>query len=328
MSKAPQLSLFGGAAPSGKVGPAKVSDEVAALGARLPKNLYLGTSSWSFPGWEGIVYDRKASEALLAREGLAAYARHPLFKTVGIDRTYYAPIERRAYAEYAAQVPADFRFLAKAGEALTTARYPDHARYGARRGRANPDFLSLSYAEDYVVGPFIEGLGKNAGVLLFQFAPQDVPAMGGAGGFATRVHELLSRLPRGPVYAVEARNRELLTPDYLQALQDVGAVHCLNIHPTMPGIAAQAELTHTENAPALVCRWMLAPGFTYETAKGRYEPFDELVDESPQTRLELTREIKRKLETGVPVYVIVNNKAEGSSPLSVEKLAGEIVRAE
>lgn len=333
MPKPPQLDLFGGAAKkAGKepVGPAAVAEEVRALGAKQPRQLYLGTSSWSFPGWEGIVYDRKASHAELAREGLAAYAGHPLFRTVGIDRTYYAPIEKSVYAEYAEQVPDDFRFLAKASEALTVARYPDHARYGSRRGQRNPDFLSLSYAEDYVVGPFMEGLREKAGVLLLQFAPQDLSVMGGTGGgagaFADRVHELLARLPRGPVYAVEIRNKELLTPQYRQALESAGAVHCLNIHPAMPGIAAQAELALSEKAPALVCRWMLAPGLTYDTAKSRYEPFDELVDEAPQTRLDISREVQRKLKSGVPAYVIANNKAEGSSPLTLIKLAGEVLR--
>ncbi|MCB0220000.1 MAG: DUF72 domain-containing protein [Chrysiogenetes bacterium] len=329
MSKPPQLDLFG-AAPkkAGKepVGPAALSEEIRALGKALPPKLYLGTSSWSFPGWEGIVYDRKASHAELAREGLAAYGRHPLLRTVGIDRTYYAPIEKSVYAEYAGQVPADFRFLAKASEALTVARYPDHARYGSRRGQKNPDFLSLSYAEDYVVGPFMEGLREKAGVLLLQFAPQDVSAMGGAAGFADRIHELLARLPKGPVYAVEIRNKELLTPQYREALGAAGAVHCLNIHPAMPGISAQAEMALSEKAPALVCRWMLAPGLTYDTAKNRYEPFDELVDEAPQTRLDIAREVIRKLKAGTPAYVIANNKAEGSSPLTLIKLAGEVLR--
>lgn len=324
MAKPPQLDLFGTAPQAQSVGPAAVSEEVKALGARLPRNLYLGTSSWSFPGWEGIVYDQAASHAALAREGLAAYARHPLFRSVGIDRTYYAPIEKSVYAEYAAQVPADFRFLAKAGEALTVARYPDHARYGSRRGKKNPDFLSLSYAEDYVVGPFLEGLKEKAGVLLFQFAPQDVTAMGGAAGFAERVHELIARLPKGPIYAVEVRNKELLTPEYAAALSEAGAVHCLNIHPAMPGVAAQHDFL--ENAPALVCRWMLAPGLTYDTAKGRYEPFNELVDEAPETRISIAREVTRKLKAGVPAYIIANNKAEGSSPLTLIKLAGEILR--
>jgi uncharacterized protein YecE (DUF72 family) len=65
---------------------------MVALARHLSPQLYLGTSSWTFPGWQGLVYDRAASASVLARYGLAAYARHPLLRTVGLDRTFYAPI--------------------------------------------------------------------------------------------------------------------------------------------------------------------------------------------------------------------------------------------
>ena len=39
--------------------------------------------SWSFPGWSGLVYDRASTETELARNGLGAYAAHPLFRSVG-----------------------------------------------------------------------------------------------------------------------------------------------------------------------------------------------------------------------------------------------------
>ena len=82
-----QLSLFDDA---DGVDPAAVEDEVRALGVALPARIHLGTSSWSFPGWTGLVYalrnGKPATEQVLARHGLAAYARHPLFRTVKIGR--------------------------------------------------------------------------------------------------------------------------------------------------------------------------------------------------------------------------------------------------
>src|SRR5262245_47355549 len=89
-----QLDLFHtpAAAPLPVVGSAAVPPAQATVAQRLARGVYLGTSSWSFPGWQGIVYDGRASETQLARHGLAAYARHPLLRAVGIDRTYYAPM--------------------------------------------------------------------------------------------------------------------------------------------------------------------------------------------------------------------------------------------
>ncbi|HEY8075648.1 MAG TPA: DUF72 domain-containing protein, partial [Labilithrix sp.] len=76
-----QLGLFG--EPSIE---ANVTDEDRAIAARVPRWIHFGTSSWSFPGWKGIVWRGSPSEQELARHGLGALATHPLFRTVGLDR--------------------------------------------------------------------------------------------------------------------------------------------------------------------------------------------------------------------------------------------------
>jgi len=44
----------------------------------LPSDIRLGTSSWFFPGWRGLVYEGIHPQAMLSRKGLAAYAQIPL----------------------------------------------------------------------------------------------------------------------------------------------------------------------------------------------------------------------------------------------------------
>ena len=121
-----QLGLFDGAQEPATVpvGPAPVPTELRAAAARLPRSLHLGTSSWSFPGWAGIVYDRLASETVLARHGLGAYASHPLLRTVGVDRTFYRSIPAAEFRAMADAVPGDFRFLVKADRLLTSVTDP------------------------------------------------------------------------------------------------------------------------------------------------------------------------------------------------------------
>jgi len=99
-----QLDLFGSTPASRRsVGPAPQPDAIVDLGRRLPPDVRLGTSSWSFPGWGDLVWDREATPGALARGGLAAYAAHPLLRTVGLDRTYYGPMPREAMAALIAQ---------------------------------------------------------------------------------------------------------------------------------------------------------------------------------------------------------------------------------
>jgi len=335
MRREQQLTLFGDAGePPGRersphgVAPAAVADELRALAARLPTALHLGTSSWSFPGWAGIVYDSAASTTALARRGLQAYAQHPLLRTVGIDRTYYAPLEADDFARYADQVPDDFRFLVKAPERCTLAVFPHHERYGEERGAPNSLFLDPAYAVDAICAPVAEGLGPKAGVVVFQFPPQPAAALGGPRRFAERLQNFLAALPHELVYAVELRTASLLTPAYAQALRATGACHCLNVHPSMPAPAAQAAFAVLPSAPALVVRWMLGHGLAYDDARERYLPFDRLAAEDPATRTAIAEICRADARRRRPAYIVINNKAEGSAPLSAFKLAAAIAAAQ
>ena len=320
-----QLDLFGAPAPppaAPKVGPAPHPPELHALAGRLPAGLHLGTSSWSFPGWTGFVWDREVPESMLSKEGLSAYARHPLFRTVGVDRTYYAPVTAEVFRRYAESTPAPFRFLVKAAEGCVLARFPHHARYGAQRGLENPRFLDAAWATDAVVQPFVEGLGKKAGPLVFQFPPQELSRLGGEQGFLEHLDRFLGALPRGPLYAVEVRNAALLGPHLAAVLQLHGAVPVLSAWGNLPDVERQAGLLSALQRQALVVRWMLPPGVTYEEARSQFEPFSELAAPDPGTRGRIARLVRAFTQGNArPAWVIVNNKAEGSSPLSVVELA-------
>jgi uncharacterized protein YecE (DUF72 family) len=255
---------------------------------------------------------------MLARRGLAAYARHPLLRAVGIDRTFYAPVEASVLAAYAEAVPDDFRFLVKAPAAVTS---PYRLGSGGGPREPNPEFMSASLATDVAVAPFVEGLGRRAGALVLQFPPLG-RAAAGPERFAENLARFLGRLPRGPVYAVELRDRELAGEPYREALRATGATHCVSVHPRMPSPDRQAALVDPDGP--LVVRWMLHAGLEYDDAKARYAPFDRLVDEDPGTRESLASLAISALGAGREVIVIANNKAEGSAPLSVFRLGGRI----
>lgn len=293
------------------MGPAPIPDRVRALAARLPQRVRLGTSSWSFPGWRGIVYDRPAPEGLLAREGLAAYARHPLLRTVSLDRTYYAPLSADALADYAAQVPEGFRFLVKGASQCTSPR--------------EATFLDPAFATERVVGPCLEGLRTRSGPLVFQFPPLPQSQLKHPERFAERLHRFLDGLPRGPLIAVEVRDRRLLGRAYAEALAATGAWPCLSLHPRLPALAEQRTLTGAGLEGPLIVRWMLHPGRAYDEARAAYAPFDRLQEEDPAARESVADLAAAHLARGHEVYVTINNKAEGSAPLSVLRLAERLV---
>ncbi len=297
--------------------PAAVNEMQRTLAQRLPSMLYLGTSSWSFPGWSGLVYDRKASESTLARVGLESYAKHPLFRSVGVDKTFYRPAPRGEFERLAAQVPASFRFLVKMWRGVVE-------REPFTPSTAPSAFLDARVAEVECVRPAVEGLGEKAGPLLFQFPPMRLAGAGAAREFLGGLRRFLAGLPRGPLYAVEVRNRTLVGAELGELLADAGAAPCLTVHPTMPDVETQSRELALDPARPLVMRWMLRGNHEYEEAKDLYAPFDRLVEPDDASRDALARLARAALDAGIGTWIIVNNKAEGSSPLSVERLAARI----
>ena len=305
------------------VGPAPVPHETTEIARQLPRELYLGTSSWFFPGWRGLVWDRAAPETTLARHGLEVYSRHPLLKTVCIDRAFHAPLERAQYAAYAEQVPERFRFVVKAPSLCTTA----WTRPEGGKPVGNPSFLDARVAIETFVEPCCAGLGAKAGVLLFQFPPVGRARLREPGRFTERLHGFLDALPRGPLYAVELRDAALLTRRFFAALNESAVRYCVTVHPRMPAVAVQAAAMAGFGPGPLVVRWNLNPRYDYETAKARYTPFDRLVDEDEATRESIARLVIAPLAAGHAAFVIANNKAEGSAPLTLAKLAASIAAA-
>jgi len=315
-------------AAAAKVQPAQPDVSQQALAKALPPLLRLGTSSWFFPGWAGMVWEGDYEQSVLSKHGLKAYAQHPLLRTVSVDRSFYRALSASQFAAYAAQVPEDFRFVVKAPSLVADALVRGEDGRGMQ---PNPAFLDPALAAQEFVQPALDGLGAKAGALVFQLSP--LPA----SMTMTQMPDLLQRLrrmllalpalrPAAPdgVVAVEVRNPEFLTPAFADVLREAGAAYCLGLHPKMPPIAEQLPVLRALWPGPLVCRWSLNRmhgAYGYEEAKQLYEPFDKLVDPDPETRETLARVIAATTGAGHAAYVTINNKAEGSAPLSVLALA-------
>jgi hypothetical protein len=95
----------------------------------------------------------------------------------------------------------------------------------------------------------------------------------------------------------------------------------------MPALPEQMRLIPPETMPTLLVRWMLHPTRRYEEAARRYQPFDRIVDDDPDNRQTIADLCLAALTAGHAAFVIANNKAEGSSPCTVCKLAECVVQA-
>lgn len=301
------------------------------LAAALPPRLRLGTSSWNFPGWQGLVWAEDYAEARLSKQGLPAYAAHPLLRTVSLDRAFYRPLSVAQYAAYAAQVPADFRFVVKAPSLVSDALIRDETGRGMT---ANLNFLDPDRAVRDFVEPALAGLGGKLGALVFQLSPLPARWLDRMPQLLDLLARLLAALtalqPTAPdaVIAIEVRDEAFLDSahagGFAQMLREHRATYCLGLHARLPPVEAQLPLLRALWPGPLVCRWNLhrrhgAHG--YAEAKQHYAPFNRIVDADLETRATLARVIRGTTGAGQNAYVTINNKAEGSAPLSVAALA-------
>ena len=109
----------------------------------------IGTCSWKYPGWRGIVYSDAATP-----DYLAEYAQR--FDVVEVDQWYWSLFgpdkvvlpQPKTVAVYAAAVPDGFRFGVKLPDALTLTHFRPKAKSDPLV--PNPHYLSVDLLHTFL----------------------------------------------------------------------------------------------------------------------------------------------------------------------------------
>ena len=299
-------------------------EELPALAAQVPETIRFGASSWNYPGWRGLVYYRDYPERGAASRMLEEYARFPLFRTVGIDSSFYAPPTPRVLQSYAANLPPGFPCVSKVWDRVTVHSFVKE-RYPARGGEPNPDFLNPELFLREVYTPYVEQFSDYAGPFVFEFQAIARSARMSAQEFADRLDGFFAKLPGDSRYAVEVRNPEFLTAPYFAVLREHNVAHVFNAWTRMPPIGEQVEIPGAFTAPFAIARVLLRPGRSYAEAVDAFAPYDRIQDPNPELRADVVKLIHQALSLRIPAYVIVNNRAEGSAPRTIAAIARLLV---
>src|SRR2546430_1609697 len=122
------------------------------------RGVFIGTSSWKYPGWCGQIYDEqryltrdKFSESKFNRECLAEYAQ--TFSTVCVDAGYYKFPSASYIAGLCEQVPEGFQFAFKVTDEITIKKFPNLPRFGERAGTQNSNFLDADLFHRLFLNP-------------------------------------------------------------------------------------------------------------------------------------------------------------------------------
>jgi uncharacterized protein YecE (DUF72 family) len=298
-------------------------------GEAVPPLVRFGTSSWNYPGWRGLVYRASYKGRGASTRMLEEYARFPLFRTLGIDASFYAAPTPEILAGWADRLPSAFPCVSKVWQQITVHSWT-RAQDPDRAGMTNPDFLNPAIFVESVLEPYRTHFGNHLGPLVFEF--QQVPRSAGLGPqqFVDRLDAFFAQLPRDIAYAVEVRNEEFLRPAYFAVLREYDVAHVFSSWTRMPPIGAQLDHPGSLTAPFIVARALLRPGRSYDDAVDAFSPYDRVLDADSGVRADLVRLALLALSANVPAYILVNNRLEGSAPLTIlavaQMLQGELSR--
>jgi uncharacterized protein YecE (DUF72 family) len=338
---AKQLGLFGEVEP--EPAPRRGVDPAALpVPEKLgPPRLRFGTSSWTYPGWQGKVYrDVGAYGSRFSQLSLGEYARDPRFRTASADNLYYvAPRERmpmlQRFRELVEDVPG-FDLCPKAWHGVTVSRYSKlQVEQWRLTSEINRHFLDAEAFLGEVVWPLKEGLGPCLGPLILEVQQNDLSP----DAFAHALDRLLGAAMKRAAFriGVELRTLGHFTERYLDVLAAHGAAHVMNSWTRMPPIGWQLDHIrgHLRGRPARL--WMarallrpgelrrgeLIPGSSYDEAVEAYQPYDRVQRPLEAVREDILRVIAQAGDDAA-VYVLINNRLEGHAPGTIAALQARL----
>ena len=286
--------------------------------------VYLGTSSWKYPGWCGQIYDEsrysyrgKFTKSRFEGDCLREYAE--TFSTVCVDAAYYTWPSERNLLELRAKVHSGFRFAFKVTDAVTVKRFPNLPRFGLRAGSLNEEFLNAPLFVDRFLGP-LEAIRDNVGPLIFEFSKFYPADYAHGSDFVRGLDRFLGGLPKGWEYGVELRNRLWLGGEYLDVLKSHGVAHVFNNWAKMPPVSEQMTIVGDRQVSNLgVARFLLHPGVPYAAAVEKFEPYVKTIQVDVDARQAgalmmhgfMVRKVKGRY------YVYINNRLEGNAPNTI-----------
>lgn len=159
--------------------------------------LFVGTSGWSYKEWKGHFYPEK----LAAKDMLKFYGQH--FGTVEVNNTFYRMPKAEVLEGWAADVPADFKFVLKASKRITH----------DRRLKDVADSVEYMLKTAAVLGP-------RLGPFLVQLPPnfkKDVP----------RLKDFLALVPAPARVAFEFRNESWFDDEVYALLREANQAWCV-----------------------------------------------------------------------------------------------------
>ncbi len=276
--------------------------------------LLIGTCSWKYDSWKGLVYSADVENHL------AEYSRR--YATVEVDQWFWSlhTLDRAALPqagvvqEYSRSVPADFIFTVKAPNSLTLTHAYEKDK--SRPLRANPFFLSTDLYSRFLQA--LVPLHAHLGVILFQFEYLNKQKMASQKELQDRLATFLSSCDRRFPLAIEIRNPNYLNQSFFDFLQAHDAAMVFLQGYYMPSAIDLYEKWGKWLQKRVVIRLHGPDRQDMEKKSGL--KWDRILQPRDDELQAFCRIITELLQRDIDVFLNVNNHYEGSAPLTIERI--------
>ncbi|OIO16930.1 MAG: DUF72 domain-containing protein [Ignavibacteria bacterium CG_4_8_14_3_um_filter_37_9] len=275
----------------------------------------IGTCSWKYDSWKGIIYSAKAEQNYLDE-----YSKH--FNTVEIDQWFWSLLsEKRIILPketdvklYADSVPDDFKFTIKIPNSITLTHF--YRKNNAEPLKENPHFLDTGLFNSFTDS--LKSMSDKIGVLMFQFEYLNKQKMSGLDEFIERVEPFFQSLDSTHTYGVELRNPNYLKKPFFDLLERNNLSMVFLQGYFMPNIWQTFEEHKDHLSTTVVIR--LHGGDRAGMEEKTNKVWNKIVEPKDEDIEKVRRMIYSLRRKEVDLYVNVNNHYEGSAPLTIEKI--------
>lgn len=257
----------------------------------FPENLLVGTSSWSSTDWVGPFYPPN----LKPGQYIEAYARK--FRTVEIDSTYYSIPAPHVVAGWREKTPPGFIFAAKIPRLIT-----------------HQKVLKDCHADLTAFLSNMALLGDRLGPLLLQFPYFNRDLFSSRQPFDKLLRPFLAALPKEFNFAVEIRNKNWISWDFLEMLRDHSVAFALVAQAWMPRIDMLAKALDLVTSDFVYARFI----GDRKDIEAKTQRWDKVIEDKTPEMTVWANELKKIVNKGVKTYAFFNNHYAGFSSGSVK----------
>jgi uncharacterized protein YecE (DUF72 family) len=276
---------------------------------------HIGTCSWKYDSWRGIVYSE-----LKEKNFLREYSQH--FSTVEVDQWFWSLFtgdkvvlpNLNVVQEYADSVPEDFIFSIKVPNSITLTH--QYKKQKSDSLRVNPHFLSVEVMQRFL--ELLVPLGSRIGPLNFQFEYLNKQKMSGVGAFVEKFGEFVAKLPAEFKYCIEIRNPNYLTKNYFDFLAETDLHHVFLHGYYMPPIFDVYKQFGAKISSLTVIR--LHGGDRREIEDKTGNDWSDIVDPKDGDLQSLATMLADLSVRNIETFLYVNNHFEGSAPRTIARI--------